>query len=70
VLIELNNENRGISFSRTRGAELATGEVVAFIDDDAVAESTWIAEHVRVFQTQEVIGVAGVIEPRWLGGRP
>jgi len=25
---------------------------------------------VRVYQTQEVIGVAGVIEPRWLEGQP
>jgi len=37
VRIDLNDENRGISYSRTRGAELATGEVVASIDDDAVA---------------------------------
>jgi len=70
VRIALNDENRGISYSRTRGAELATGEVVAFIDDDAVAEPTWIAEHVRVYETQEVIGVAGVVEPRWLEGQP
>jgi len=56
VRIDLNDENRGISYSRTRGAELATGEVVASIDDDAVAEPIWIAEHVRMYQTQYVIG--------------
>lgn len=37
VEIYCNDGNRGVSASRTRGAELATGEVVAFIDDDAVA---------------------------------
>jgi glycosyltransferase involved in cell wall biosynthesis len=70
VRIDLNAENRGISYSRTRGAELATGEVVAFIDDDAAAEPEWIAEHVHVYQTREVIGVAGTVEPEWAEGRP
>ena len=70
VLTALNDENRGISYSRTRGAELATGDVVAFIDDDAVAEPTWIAEHVRMYEEDDVIGVAGTVEPAWVGGRP
>ena len=34
VVVHDNNENRGISYSRTKGAELSTGEIVAFIDDD------------------------------------
>lgn len=70
VRIELNEQNRGISFSRTRGAKVASGEIVAFIDDDAVAEPMWIAEHLRVYQTQNVIGVAGVVKPRWLNSQP
>jgi Glycosyltransferases involved in cell wall biogenesis len=70
VRIELNDENRGISYSRTRGAELATGEVVAFIDDDAVAEPTWIAEHVRVYEESDAVAVAGPVLPVWLEGEP
>ena len=70
VRIELNAENRGISYSRTRGAELATGEVVAFIDDDAVAEPTWIAEHVRVYEESDAVAVAGPVLPVWLEGEP
>lgn len=65
-----NDENRGISYSRTRGAELATGEVVAFIDDDGVAEPDWIAEHVRVYEETDAIATAGPVEPEWLGGEP
>jgi len=41
LVMHNNNENRGISYSRTKGAKLASGEVVAMIDDDAVAESDW-----------------------------
>ena len=70
VRIELNDENGGISYSRTRGAELATGEVVAFIDDDAVAEPAWIAEHVRVYEQTDAVAVAGTVEPAWVDREP
>ena len=70
VHIYCNDENRGISYSRTRGAELATGEVVAFIDDDSVAEPDWIAEHVRVYEETDAITTAGPVEPEWLSGEP
>jgi glycosyltransferase involved in cell wall biosynthesis len=70
VRIELNAENRGISYSRTRGAELATGEVVAFIDDDAVAEPDWIAEHVRVYARTDAVALAGPVLPVWVETEP
>jgi glycosyltransferase involved in cell wall biosynthesis len=70
VRIDLNAENRGISYSRTRGAELATGEVVAFIDDDAVAEQAWIAEHVQVYAQTDAVAVAGPVLPVWLETEP
>lgn len=70
IHIELNDQNRGISYSRTRGAELATGEVVAFIDDDAVAEPNWIAEHVRVYEESDAVAVAGPVVPMWTETEP
>jgi len=44
VRLYCNDGNRGVSATRTRGAELASGEIVAFIDDDAVADPEWVAE--------------------------
>jgi glycosyltransferase involved in cell wall biosynthesis len=70
VRVELNSENRGISYSRNRGAELATGEVVAFIDDDAVAEKEWIAEHVKVYKQTNAVATAGPVVPAWVDGEP
>jgi len=49
---------------------LATDEVVAFIVDDAVAEPTWIAEHVRVYGGCDAVAVAGPVLPVWLEGEP
>jgi glycosyltransferase involved in cell wall biosynthesis len=70
IIPELNAQNRGISYSRTRGARIATGDIVAFIDDDAVADPEWIAEHVAVFRAHDVIGVAGAVLPNWVEQRP
>ncbi len=46
----------------------ARGEVVAFLDDDAVADDTWIHELARVFERLNVIGAGGVARPRWVSG--
>ena len=54
-----NDENRGISYSRTKGAELASGEIVAFIDDDGVAEPDWIEHHVAAYEETEAVAVGG-----------
>ena len=70
VVINCNDENRGVSYSRTRGAELASGDIVAFIDDDAVADPDWIAELVTVYRQSDAVAVGGKMVPEWVAGRP
>lgn len=70
VLVHCNAENRGVSVSRTTGAELASGEVVAFIDDDAVADPAWIAELVATYEATDALAVGGRMTGRWLAGKP
>ncbi len=69
VLVE-NDQNRGISYSRTKGAEVATGEIVAFIDDDAIAEPDWIEELVAVYEETDAIAVGGYVRPDWVTEKP
>jgi GT2 family glycosyltransferase len=38
----INQENRGLSAARNRGLEAATGEIVAYIDDDARPDPDWL----------------------------
>ncbi len=38
----VTQEHAGLSVARNRGAELAKGEILAFIDDDACADSRWL----------------------------
>ena len=70
VLVHNNDENRGISHSRTKGAELASGKVVAMIDDDAVAESDWVEQLVKTYETTDAVAVGGRVEPDWQTERP
>lgn len=70
VLVHCNDENRGVSYSRTKGAELASGDIVAFIDDDAVADPRWVEELVKTYEETEALAVGGRMEGRWLAGNP
>jgi glycosyltransferase involved in cell wall biosynthesis len=66
-VIESTGE-RGLSGARNTGVTAAQGEIVAFLDDDAIADDTWLEELTRVYDDPDVIGAGGVARPRWEGG--
>jgi len=70
VVISCNEENMGLLRSRNLGAELASGDVIAFIDDDAVAEDNWVERLVLAYQEEDAIAVGGKMTPRWVAERP
>lgn len=57
----------GLSNARNKGVELSTGDIIAFIDDDAIAESGWIAQLVESYSDPDVIGAGGPMKPHWAG---
>jgi GT2 family glycosyltransferase len=65
-----NSGPRGLSGARNTGVQAASAEVVAFLDDDAVASPTWLAELSAHFASADVIGVGGRILPDWAGREP
>lgn len=65
-----NHEAQGLSGARNSGINLAQGAILAFLDEDAVAAPDWLAHLSAAYQDANVIGVGGIIEPLWLGGRP
>jgi GT2 family glycosyltransferase len=65
-----NREARGLSGARNSGIAAARGDVIAFMDDDAVAEPDWLERLSAPYLDPGVVGVGGAIEPAWLDGRP
>jgi glycosyltransferase involved in cell wall biosynthesis len=70
VVTHCNEENRGLAASRNVGAELASGDVVAFMDDDAVADEDWVERLVDAYEEHDPVAVGGKMVPNWVAGRP
>ena len=65
-----NTARRGLSGGRNTALEAATGEVVAFLDDDAAAEPGWLEALVAPFSDARVVAVGGSASPVWPGEPP
>jgi glycosyltransferase involved in cell wall biosynthesis len=53
----------GLSRARNAGARAAQGAIVAYIDDDAVAEPTWLGQHAAALEAPGVAATTGRILP-------
>ena len=65
-----NHYEKGASGSRNCGAAVARGEILAFLDDDAVAEPDWVEKLCQGYTHDRIIGVGGKITPLWSEKRP
>ncbi len=65
-----NTHTRGASGARNTGVEASTGDVVAFLDDDAVADPGWLKNLVDALDHPGVVGVGGRLVPLWPKATP
>jgi glucosyl-dolichyl phosphate glucuronosyltransferase len=70
VKVVPNDRQPGSSGARNTGCDLAGGAVLAFLDDDAVAEPDWLERLVAAYTDADVLGVGGRVLPDWRSGRP
>jgi len=70
VRVECLDENVGLLEARNAGARGATGDVVAFLDDDAIPEEDWVERLVAVYDQYDVRAVGGRMTPAWVAGKP
>ena len=70
--IEIKNvvvSHPGIVHAENKGLENVSGDIVCFIDDDAIAPSDWIEQIEKHFKDPNIGGVGGPCVP-YLNGKP
>ncbi|HEY2054355.1 MAG TPA: glycosyltransferase, partial [Solirubrobacterales bacterium] len=70
LIVVANTEKRGLSGARNTGVAAADGEVVAFLDDDAIAQPDWLERLAAAYADPTVVGAGGTVRPRWVEGKP
>lgn len=62
---------QGLSYARNRGIEEAKGELICYIDDDAIADPHFLKSIVDFFESHpKAGGVGGKIIPKYVDGVP
>lgn len=65
-----NREQQGLSGGKNTGVAMSSGQVVAFLDDDAVADANWLKFMAESYTQPGVVGVGGLTLPKWDTRRP
>jgi glycosyltransferase involved in cell wall biosynthesis len=65
-LVEELEENSGLLAARNRGAAAASGDIVAFLDDDALADERWLERLIEPYESGDRLAVGGRVTPAWV----
>jgi len=68
IKVVLNANTPGLSETRNVGIRASQGDIVAFIDDDAVAERDWLENLLKHYSNPSVVAVGGKSVPLWSNG--
>jgi len=70
VVVVMNTHSPGLSGARLTGGDHAAGAILAFLDDDAIADDVWLEELHAAYDDPNVLGAGGRVDPLWENGRP
>jgi len=69
--VDYAREDRaGLDYARNLGAREASGDIVAFVDDDVAVHPAWTEQTIAAFDQRAVMGVTGLVLPAELETHP
>ena len=63
VYVIENHDEPGLSGARNSGIACAKGQIISFMDEDAIASSSWIENLLSGYSNEQIIGVGGEVKP-------
>jgi GT2 family glycosyltransferase len=70
LLVIANREAQGLSGGRNSGIAASSGELLAFLDDDAIADPAWLQTLAQCCKRDDILGATARVMPLWIGARP
>lgn len=70
-IVFCNESNQGLSYARNRGISESKGELITFLDDDAIAPVGFLENVLKLFYLYpETLAIGGKIIPGFVDGKP
>lgn len=63
-------ENGGLHNARHAGARVASGDILAYTDDDAVCDRNWLFSLLKEYKSEDIACAGGKILPKWQSPPP
>lgn len=70
IRVIVTEQSLGLAQARNTGIRTAQGDIIAFFDDDAIADKEWVSKLLDSYQKFDAPAVGGKILPIWLSGKP
>jgi glycosyltransferase involved in cell wall biosynthesis len=70
IKIIANEQSLGAFGAGNVGVKASVGDIIAFLDDDAVADVKWIENLVQMYKERDAVSVGGNVLPIWLSKQP
>ena len=70
VTVIPNTNGKGVSGARNSGVAASRGQVLGFLDDDALASPAWLDILLPRLADRHVVGAGARVVPLWEGARP